>query len=159
MRRALAGYRGWQPFQAGDGLENKWHSIFRGGLITEREGEEQRERANNIVWLHFASEFVYVRWSNFSYLTTQQGRSPQVKMLNTLWRLACKYRCARNDKKFQSVDVRISVSDRGSPPGLEASTYGEIEDVFSSKMFDASLIVFPELNPHLCPHMLSALVC
>jgi len=37
-RRALAGYRGWQPFQAGDRLVNKWHSIFRGRLSSLCEG-------------------------------------------------------------------------------------------------------------------------
>lgn len=34
-------YRGWQPFQTGDGLENKWISVFRvgvegGGLSTAK---------------------------------------------------------------------------------------------------------------------------
>lgn len=34
----------------------------------------------------------------------------------------------------KSVNVRISVCDRESPPGLEISTYRKIEDISSSKI-------------------------
>lgn len=38
----------------------------------------------------------------------------------------------------ESLNVRISVCDSESPPGLEIGTHAEMEDSSSFKMFDAS---------------------
>lgn len=93
----MAGYRGWQPFQARDGLEKQVAFNFL------RERKEQRGRLNNTVWMCFNFDFVYVMVKGW--------------FLKSIGVTAEMHTLGNHTKHPDSSTASVIACDRHSPPG------------------------------------------
>lgn len=142
VRERLRGVR-WQGTEVGSPFRQEmgwktsgiqfWGFFWGRWFNPEREKNEQRERLNNVIWVHFAFEFVCISW-RMSHCALFRWKYYFIRVCMWVQQMTAVF------STIVSQSFWVYVCDRVFPPRLEFGMWRQTEDISSFKRSDKSPI-------------------